>query len=171
MNCFVPFITSITLETMMIYNTALLVIDMFLIPAIGNRIIKYDGVKIMTLSSLVLATTIIPLFAFLPQSSLTYVLFVRVWIVFWGVVFLCPMNYWYRGLFQTSDQYLMVGMGGALGSTLIGRFTIPICLSLWYYTEWAFSPAIFLAIVMLAAAGAVYRTSKEEQKTRAQLPA
>lgn len=156
MNCFVPMITTITLETMMILNTALLAIDMVLIPIVGRITLKYDAVKVMVLASLVLALTIIPLFAFLPQASLEFVVFVRMWIVFWGVVFLCPLNFWFRNLFPGSDQYLFIGMGGAIGATAIGRTTTPFCLWLWYMTGWAFLPSVYLAVMMLATAYVIF---------------
>jgi MFS family permease len=163
MNAFVPLITDITLETMMIFNTGLLVLDMFLIPFIGRILLKYDydPVKVMTCSSLILAITIIPLFAYLPQATLGYVLFVRTWIVFWGVVFLCPMNYWFKELFTTADQYLLIGMGGALGSSVIGRFTVPLCFWLWQESEWICLPAIYLATIMAATAFIVYMARSE----------
>ncbi len=170
MNAFVPLITDITLETMMIFNTGLLVLDMFLIPILGRAVIKFDPVKVMTCSSLVLAITIIPLFAYLPQASLGYVLFVRTWIVFWGVVFLCPMNYWFKGLFTAADQYLLIGMGGALGSSVIGRVTVPLCFWLWQESAGVTLPAIYLAIIMFATAGIVYRARKDNAMAKDIIP-
>lgn len=149
MNSFVPLVTSISLETMMVLNTALLAFDMVLIPLLGRITLKYDGVKVMGFASLVLSLTIIPLFAYLPEASLGYVAFVRVWIVFWGVVFLCPMNFWFKSLFPVTEQYLLVGMGGALGATTIGRLTTPLCLWLWYVSELSFIPAVYMAIIMI----------------------
>lgn len=162
MNSFVPLITTITLETMMLLNTALLVVDMFLIPLLGRVTLKYDPVKVMVLASLVLSLSIIPLFALLPDASLEFVVFVRMWIVFWGVVFLCPLNFWFKNLFPQSDQYLLVGMGGALGATTIGRATIPFCFWLWYISGWAFLPAVYMAAIMLATACVIYGKNRNE---------
>jgi MFS family permease len=160
MNCFIPLITSITLETMMILNTALLAIDMVLIPVLGHITLKFNPVKVMVLASLVLSLTIIPLFAFLPEASLAFVIFVRMWIVFWGVIFLCPLNFWFKNLFPGSDQYLLIGLSGALGASTIGRATTPFCLWLWYMSGWAFLPAVYLSVIMLATAYVIY-SSKE----------
>lgn len=156
MNSFVPLITDISFETMMLLNTALLIIDMLLIPSMGQYLIRYDSRKVMISSSLILALTIVPLFAYLPKASLNYVIFVRMWIVFWGVVFLCPLNFWFKSLFPASDQYLLTGMGGALGAGVIGRLTIPLCLWLWHASGWAFLPAVYLAGVMLLTAAVIY---------------
>jgi hypothetical protein len=156
MNSFIPLITNISLETMMALNTALLCLDMVLIPLIGRLILPHDGVKVMVISSLVLALTIIPLFSFLPNASLGYVVFVRMWIIFWGVVFMCPMNFWFKQLFPASDQYLLVGMGGALGATTIGRLTTPLCLWLWYVTGLSFMPAIYLFVIIIVTAYVIF---------------
>jgi MFS family permease len=156
MNSFVPLITNISLETMMLLNTALLTLDMLLIPLLGRVTLKYESVHVMVLASVVLTFTIIPLFICLPSASLEYVAFVRIWIVFWGVVFLCPMNFWFKGLFPASEQYLLVGMGGALGATTIGRLTTPFCLWLWYISGWTFVPALYLAGLTLVTGCVLY---------------
>lgn len=156
MNSFIPLITNISLETMMALNTALLCFDMILIPLIGRWILPYDGVKVMVISSLVLALTIIPLFSFLPNASLEYVVFVRTWIIFWGVVFMCPMNFWFKQLFPSHEQYFLVGMGGALGATTIGRLTTPLCLWLWYVTGLPYMPAIYLFAIIIITAYVIY---------------
>jgi len=156
MNSFVPLITTISLETMMLLNTVLLVFDMVLIPLLGRVTLKYEGVKVMVVSSLILAVSIVPLFVYLPGASLEYVAFVRVWIVFWGVVFLCPMNFWFKGLFPSSERYFLVGMGGALGATTIGRLTTPVSLWLWYASGLSFMPAVYVGILTFATGCIIY---------------
>jgi len=167
MNGFIPLITTISLETMMVYNTLLLVGDMVMIPLLGRITQKFEGTKVMIVASLVLALTIIPLFNFLPQASLGYVLFVRIWIVFWGVIFLCPLNFWFKGLFHPQDQYLLVGMGGALGAGTIGRLTTPFCLWLWYTTGSSIIPALYLALIMGLTASSIYTVNSRQQTTGA----
>lgn len=156
MNTFVPLISSISLETMMLLNTFLLGLDMVLIPFIGRFTGRYPGEKVMVIASIVLALTIVPLFAYLPDSSLSYVVFVRLWIVFWGIVFMCPMNFWFKSLFPKQEQYLLVGMGGALGATTIGRLLTPACLGLWNLTGLSYAPALYLAGLMGLTAYVIY---------------
>lgn len=107
MNTFIPQITSISLETMMLLNTTLLIFDMVMIPFMGRFLIRFEATTVMATASLVLSLTLIPLFAYLPNATLGYVIFVRLWIVFWGIVFLCPLNFWFKSLFNTSEQYLL----------------------------------------------------------------
>lgn len=148
MNNFVPLITTITLKTMMVLNTSLLLFDMLLIPIIGKLTARYSMYNVMIYSSAILTSTIIPLFMFLPQASLTYVICVRIWIVLWGVVFLCPLHFWFNSLFKTSDKYFLVGMGNALGTATLGHMTTPICLWLWYVSGVAYAPALYIAAIM-----------------------
>lgn len=162
MNSFIPLITSISLETMMILNTTLLVFDMVMIPFVGRFLIRFEATTVMVAASLVLALTIIPLFAYLPNASLGYVIFVRLWIVFWGVVFLCPLNFWFKTLFNTPEQYLLVGMGTALGASAIGRSTTPLCLWLWYMSDLPTVPALYIGIFMLITAYGIQTTQKRK---------
>lgn len=169
MNTFVPLITSISLETMMAFNTALLIFDMGSIPFIGRLTLRYKGEKVMILASLVLTITLIPLFLWLPGSSLSYVLFVRTWIVVWGVVFLCPMNFWFKSLFPVREQYLLVGMSGALGASTLGRFTVPFCFWLWYLDPHPLWPSLYMAGLTLLTAGTIYQQRQGGAKAGASL--
>jgi MFS family permease len=155
MNNFVPLITSITLRTMMVLNTSLLVFDMLFIPILGQLTKRYNPYRVMVCAAAILAITIVPLFALLSHASLAYVTFVRVWIVFWGLVFLCPLHFWFNSLFKSSDKYFLVGMGNALGTATLGHMTTPICLWLWYISGASYVPALYVAVVMGATVYAV----------------
>lgn len=146
MNSFIPMITSIKLEAMMSLNTSLLTVDMIMMPILGHLSLKYAPSKIMISSSLILALTIVPLWQGLNNSSLFYVTFVRVWFITWGVLFLCPLNLWYKNLLNSHDQYLIVGIGNSLGA-IIGHLTPTICLSLWHLTGTSLSIAIYIVII------------------------
>ncbi len=157
MNIFVPQIsTIITVQMMMLLNTILLVFDMMFIPIVGQLTKHYNQQNVMICAALMLSITIIPLFMWLPQSSLIYVTAVRMWIVVWGLVFLCPLNFWFNSLFVGHDKYFLVGMGNAFGVALLGHMTTPICLSLWYMSGLIYAPAIYIAIIMCATAYAVW---------------
>lgn len=162
MNSFVPLITGISLEQMMGYNTILLIIDMLLIPLIGNFVKKFNETKIMIISLTILAITILPLWAYLDQASLIYVTFVRLWIIFWGIAFLCPVNLWLNNLFQGSEKYMLVGMGNALGSSIFGRLTPTICLLLWHVTNISIYIAFYIALIAVAAIWAI-KTAKQQR--------
>ena len=140
---------------MMVLNTGLLVFDMLFIPILGKLTMRYSMYTVMVCAAGILATTIVPLFMFLSQASLAYVTCVRVWIVFWGLVFLCPLHFWFNSLFRSCDKYFLVGMGNALGTATLGHMTTPICLWLWYVSGVSYVPALYVAAIMGATVYAV----------------
>jgi hypothetical protein len=50
-------------------------------------------------------------------------------------------------------------MGNALGVATVGHMTTPICLWLWYISGIAFVPAVYISVIMGAAAYAVWSSS------------
>lgn len=165
-NSFVPLVTNISLETMMAVNTALVILDMVMIPIIGRLLQPFEASHVMISAAIVLASTIIPLFDHLPGASIFYVTGVRVWVVLLGIIFLCPMNLWLKNLFVSTDQYLLVGIGTALGAGTLGRLTPVICFALWYKTEMPLFPALYLAIVVLLVAFAIKTARPVEKVSR-----
>jgi MFS family permease len=153
MNSFIPLITDISASTMLALNTGLLIFDMLFIPICGKYAQKYPPALIMKNSCMVLAITIIPLWYNLNHASLWYVTAVRLWIVIWGIMFLCPLNLWCKKLVNSPDQYLVVGIGNALASATVGRLTPAICLSLWHITNISLSIAFYIVVIII---GAIY---------------
>ncbi len=158
MNSLVPLVTSISLASMMKLNTSLLIFDMLIIPLFSTAFKKYNPKTVMLGSSLVLALTIPPLLINLPNASLFYVIFLRIWIVFWGVLFLCPLNVWCKDLLNSSEKYLINGVASALASSTIGKLTPVICLSLWHFTGNFYTIALYILAVTFSAIIAVYKS-------------
>jgi MFS family permease len=150
MNTFVPLITNITRETMMYWNTTLLLFDIVLFIPISYLVWNRDVKKIKRLSALMLALPAVPLFYFMQDASLFYVLFVRFWIVMWGIVFSCVMNVQLLSLFPHKSKYLWIGLGSTAGTILIGRSTSALCLWGWHATHLAAMPGIYLFVVAMA---------------------
>ena len=163
MNTYVPMMTSISIEKMMGINTILLFLDALLIPLIGPIVARFNPVSVMVLSSMILTVTFIPLFQFLPEAELAYVVFVRIWILFWGIVFLCPLNYWCKSLFNAaaSEKYFLVGMSGALGAGTLGRTLTPVFLWLWYVTDIPVMPAVYMTLITFVTAIAIQSSQRK----------
>lgn len=133
MNYFVPLITDIPTTTMMVANNLMLVFDLIMLCAIGELSKHFHPANIMKYSSFVLMVTIIPLWFFIPNSSILYVSFIRVWIVIWGIIFLCPLSIWCRDqLHDSKDRYLIIGLGSSIASIFAGKMTPSLCLFLYY---------------------------------------
>ena len=72
----------------------------------------------------------------------------RIWIVFLGVIFMCPQNLYYKKLFEHSkEQYVLVGMANALGAGIIGRTVPAFSMWLWYMTQSMWSIAGYVLSV------------------------
>jgi len=155
MNNFIPLVTNISIKTMMKLNTILLIFDMIMIPILGHIFSKYNHNKIMINSCVILACTIIPLWYFIEGAPLWYITFVRLWIVVLGLIFLCPLNLWCKRLFNSSEQYILVGMGSSIGTTIFGRITPAICLTLWNFTSCSMSIAFYITFITVITISAI----------------
>jgi hypothetical protein len=157
MNNFIPLITKVSLETMMAFNTALLVFDMLLIPLVGKFSQNFSPRHVMLAASSALAISIFPFWYYLENSSIWYISFVRCWIVVLGVAFMIPVNLWYKKLFNDRDQYILVGIGNALGTGIIGHMVPTICLTLWYFTNSSLSIGLFIMLVAMSAIFVIFK--------------
>lgn len=146
MNQIAPMISDTALESMMLTNNFMLAIDLIMIHIAGNIVSKYDYKKIMIFACYILGLSIIPLWYFMNGASFYYILFVRLWVVFWGVVYLCPLNFWAKNQILGEERYLIVGIGSTIGSSLIGKISPAICMSIIYYTNSILLVALFIAI-------------------------
>ncbi|XVN41599.1 MAG: MFS transporter [Rickettsia endosymbiont of Argas persicus] len=155
MNSFIPLITDISIETMMKFNTEILIFDMIMIPIIGHLTKKFHYLKILSGTLILMILTIIPMWWFLNGASIWYVNFVRVWIIVLGVAFLAPLNCWLNDLFKTADKYMLVGISSSIGSSLIGRLAPSTCLMLWHLTGSSVSIAVYMVVISLIALWAI----------------
>jgi MFS family permease len=155
MNSFIPLITDISIETMMAYNTILLIFDMVMIPIIGSLTQKFHFKHVMSFAPTLMILTIMFLWIFLNNASIGYVNFVRICIIIIGVVFLCPLNCWLNSLFKGNDKYMLTGIGSTIGTSVIGRLTPSICLILWHLTHNSLSIALYIITISLLALWAV----------------
>ncbi|WP_342278689.1 MFS transporter [Candidatus Tisiphia endosymbiont of Myopa tessellatipennis] len=155
MNSFVPLITSISLEAMMSVNTILLIIDVAMIPLVGHFIKKYRPVDVMIVSTSILFISIVPLWLYITDASVWYINFVRLWIITLGVTFACPLNYWLNSLFRSSDKYMLVSIGDALGTSIFGRSTPAVCIAIWHFTGSSIAIGVYIAMITLVTIWAV----------------
>lgn len=155
MNSFVPMITDVSLEAMMRFTTILLVLDMVMIPIIGRITERFAFKKVLNVALITMIFSITLLLVFLNNSSIWYIIFVQVWIITIGVIFLCPLNYWYNTLFTGNEKYMLVGIGNSIGSSLIGRLTPSICFILWNLTGSLLSIAIYVILISVTTLWAI----------------
>ncbi len=161
MNNLIPEITDITYKEMMALNSALLFVDVLSIPIIGKFTARFNYQSVMLCAAIILSVTIFPLWYFLHDASIYYVTFVRLWVVLWGVVFLCPLNYWCKKqVLNKKDQYIVVGIGSTIGDTIIGKPSSSILLLIFYVSGSHVSMALYAALIFLASAFVIMKNRK-----------
>ena len=162
LNSFVPLVSSnISLANMLYMNNYLLMLDLLLVFFIGAVVLKYkfNPNKVMLFASVVLTITIIPMFNLLENSTILTAMLVRCWVVFWGVVFACPLNLWYeKVVIDLPEKYLLVGVGSSIGGAGIGKTLTAVCLWLWHKTNTALATAIYIASFMLLTVAVIFVT-------------
>jgi MFS family permease len=165
MNSLAPNFSKVTLENMMQASTVLLVIDMALLPIIGSCLKKISAKNTLLICAVLLFLTAFPMFYFATGASFAYIIFIKTWIIIIGVAFACKINLWSNNLIQEEGKYLIVGIGGSIGSATIGKMTPAICLSLYYYIGSPIIFAWFIALISIATAGAVIGTYRVSTNT------
>jgi MFS family permease len=148
MNSLMPLIADITFIEMIELNTILLIFDMIMIFTIGPFLARFNYLDVIRKSTIAIILSIPLLMIFLPGSNLWYISFVRIWIVFLGVIFMCPQNLYYKKLFEnTNEQYVLVGISNALGAGVIGKTMPVVSMWLWYMTESVWSIAGYIGLI------------------------
>ncbi len=135
MNRLMPFITNIDIQKLAINNNYMLFIDLILILFFGKMLTNFHYNNVMKYASLTLTIAIIPLFYFLPNSNENYILFVKFVIIVLGIIYMCPLNIWTKNIINNQNNYLIVGIGSALGNSIIGKLSPSIALFIFHYTN------------------------------------
>ena len=159
MNNLVPQFTNINLEKMMQANTALLVMDMVLLPVIGARLAKKGSKNTLLVGAILLLITSPIMWSFAKDASFAYLMFIKIWIIIIGVAFSCKINLWSNDLIKEKEKYLIVGIGGSIGSATIGKMTPAICLGLYHYFN---SPMVLAWFVVVIAVGTIWAIAGKE---------
>lgn len=153
MNTLIPLISSVTLDQMMAMTTSLLILDLLLIPTVGRFVQRFPYQQTMILACLMLALGTPALFYGMPDNSILYIALTRMWIIFWGVVFMCPLNLCTQDLLKGSEKFLINGIASALGTSTFGRLCPAIGLYVWHTTQISWAPALYLSCVAFMALG------------------
>jgi MFS family permease len=133
-------------------NTALFLVDLCLLPCFGYLSLKIGKERMMRLAAISLAICAVPLFMLLEGASLGRVICVRLAIIVLSIAFAAPYYAWAIERVPKQHRYLLLSLGGALGSQLIGMPTSAVCLWLYKISGWSAIPGVYLMIVSLAAA-------------------
>lgn len=148
-NGFIPFITEMNADRMSSLNTLLLLLDFATLPLFGWLSSKIAREKLMIAAALGIAVSAIPLFTALQGASLASIALIRVLFVLLGVAFAAPFHAWAQQLIPPAHRYIIISLGSALGSQLVGSPTM--ALSLWFYKKTGLVWSVGLYWALMAA--------------------
>lgn len=155
MNGFVPLVSNTSLTQVLEANTALLILDMLLLPCFGYAAKRFGKENVMMFGGLGAALSAIPLFLLLPGASLLTIIAIRFVIVFFGVAFAAPYHAWAIEQVPETNRYTILSLGTAIGSQLIGAPAAATSLYLYKTIDWVAAPALYLICTAVAALGAI----------------
>ena len=158
MNGLIPLLTSLTKAEVMKINTALLCLDLFLLPFFGYLANRYGKEKIMFFGLLAALFGVIPLFSTLsPSSTLLHVAAIRLFIVLSGIAFAAPYHAWAMEQVPPRCRSTILCLGYTLGSQIIGTPTAAIGIWAYQQSGWIGAPVLYVLPVALGALWAVRR--------------
>lgn len=155
-NGFLPKVTQITSTEVMALNSALLLADMVMLPVFGYLADRLTPKKSMLWASLASFALSIPLYASFEDASWHLIVIIRMILVALGVWFSAPLHAWIQSLIPAHSRYLLISLGYAVGTQLIG--SPAASLSLWLYKETSlvYAPGIYWTIAAGLAALCIY---------------
>jgi len=133
-NTLVPLVTNISYQSMLAWNTKLLLFDLVLIPIVGTLSLRGSPIKIMSISTLILGLFLPASFFFLEGANIFYITFIRIVIIIVGVVFSTQINFYFSKKFSSENKYIFLSLANALGTSFLGKTMPAICMFLWYWS-------------------------------------
>ncbi len=151
MNGYIPLVTNFSKQQVIQINTALLLVDMLLLPCFGYLASKVGKGQVMFYGALFSTLSALPLFLLFSGASKPLIALIRLGLVVPGIAFAAPYYAWALENIPKEHRYLILSFGSAVGSQLIGSTSASI--SLWFYdqTGWIGAPALYLIAIGIAA--------------------
>lgn len=159
MNGYIPLVTCMTKTEAIHMNTLLLILDMCVLPLFGCLANRFSKEKMMLFFALFTCLSSIPLFFLLHSAGLLTIFAIRTLIVLCGVGFSATYYSWLQERVSAEQRYMVLSVGHAIGSQLIGAPSSAVCLLLYQKMQWTAAPALYLMVSSLLAGLAVYRLS------------
>ncbi|NDE82730.1 MAG: hypothetical protein EB051_03845 [Chlamydiia bacterium] len=156
---FIPLVSDQSQQLMIPINTALLVIDLLLLPLFGYLASKISRYRLMLIASLSACITCAPLFFLLQGASFGIILLIRIFFVVIGAAFAAPMHALMQTWIPKAHRYSMISFGYAIGSQLLGGPSAALTLWLFKTTGSYFGMALYWMILATATSIVLLRAS------------
>lgn len=163
MNTIIPLVTPYTHSDAALTNTSLLLLDFILLPFFGYLSARI-GRNCMMMGALGVAIfSGLFLFPLLSQTTLFFIIIIRLIIVGTGVAFSSTYHSWALSIAPPSCSYSAMATTYALGSRLLGSSTPALSLYLFKETGSLLSMSAYWIILAIATGYWMYRQNIPEQ--------
>ncbi len=163
LNAYLPMISDVNLETMMVLSSVGLVIYMGSLVLFGALSDVVSCEKIMKISAALIFILSYPLFFLLYEASVTKILIFKGIFSILAGAFNGSFHTWALPIFQYDHRYRGISLGYSVGSQLIGGPAPAICVWMWSQTHYIPAPAFYLIICSLIGL-ACFHTSQTRQQ-------
>lgn len=143
MNAFVPLVTDISTEKMLIVNTYTLLVYMLALPVFGALGDKLGFGKSMLMAGLVTLLVSYPLILLLKTNQLGYIVFMKICFALLAAWFIGPFHSWIQELYDVKSRYQLISLTYSIGSQL-GASTPALVLWAWKSNGIVAIPAAFI---------------------------
>lgn len=143
MNVFVPLVSDISTEKMLVVNTYTLVVYMLALPVSGILGDRWGYRKSMTIAALVAVLGTYPLLLLLDTNLLSYIISMKFCFALLAAWFIGPYHAWIQELYDVKSRYQLISLTYSIGSQL-GGTTPALALWAWKCTGITQIPAIFI---------------------------
>lgn len=143
MNGFIPQISEFSKGEMVQLNVFLLSYMMIILPIFGKIAAKVSRRVLMAATSAIVLFTAPSLFSLLEEGSFVQIVAIRTVLVTLGVAFSASFHAWLQTLVPKAHRYLIISMGYALGTQLLGGPCSSVSLGIFYLTGITWTASIY----------------------------
>jgi MFS family permease len=147
MNTYLQATTDINAAELTSVNTLLSLLDLMILPLFGLAALYVPASALMSASAITTGIFSLPLFIWMMSTkTLPVILFVRLIIVIFGVIFAAPYRAWLQALVGPEKRCMVLNVGSAMGQLCVeGPLTLLSLLMIRQGGEWI--PGVCLALL------------------------
>lgn len=145
-------------------NTALLIIDIFLLIVFALFSQKWGKIHLMKVSTLTLAIAMPFLFLSLNNPSFYNIFLIRLFFIIIGAAFSCSLFAFCLENAPSSNKTTLISLASSLGSQLIGAPSISLCFYLNKTFSSSIGSALLISITALASFFSIYYLANKQKK-------
>lgn len=147
MNGFIPQISEFSKGEMVQLNVFLLAYMMVILPVFGKIAGKISRGVLMVATSVAVAICAPLLFSLLQEGTFIEIVTIRIILVTLGVAFSASLHAWLQTLVPKAHRYLIISMGYALGTQLLGGPCSSVSLGIFYLTGLTWTASLYWGVL------------------------